>query len=441
MIDFDCLCHRYRFSVPAELAGDTIQCPECKRLNDVPTEDESRQIDADGGYKVDLIPDAQELDSDLAIRAYSRSRLHDGDEIDMRQTFDDVIRAGVQAGPAFVGPRRVVPRYDPVTGELIVPLKIKDEAPKSVIPLEPDPDEVPLAAIPIAPKPLEYNRAHVRSTTIAMASAFIQLLTTGNIAVMFFVWVAMLLIYPLQFGGPAAFLAIFVVMAAVLAHYGNVVDEIGPTDRDELPVMLRNASISEDLWWPFVKVIVSLFACFLPTLLVEGSHLRGELKDVAALLCEMFGCFIAPAVLLTMITSGVYANFRPDRVLGVVHICGFQYLIAVATFTAGFAMHVPAVLVTTGGFAALMGPSSLMGSLSAMGVGTLFFAGAVYLTHAAMWQIALLYRAHHSEFPWIMQRHVPVRLAERNRPSEAIPAMPIQPPAIKETPRFRSGLR
>jgi hypothetical protein len=425
MIDFDCLCHRYRFSVPSELAGDTIQCPQCKRLNDIPTPEEATRIDADGGYKVELIPDPRELDHDLAIRAFGHARIDEHGEIDMRQTFDDVLRAGVQHGPAFEGPRKVMPRYDPVTGELIVPLTIKDEQPQRVIPLEALEDEQPLEAIPITPKTLEYSRAHVRSTTAAMASAFIDLLKPANVIVMVFVLLAHLLLFTSVFD-PWVVVIFTVLSIAILAHYGNVIDEIGPSERDELPVMLRNASIGEDLWRPFVNVVVALFLTYLPTLLICVMHIPWAVKVPVAMVCAAGGCLIAPVILLTMITSGAYANFRPDRIMAVLWICGPQYLIAAATFTAAMALYLLAFQTTAGGMRALFASPSFVASFGGLGVGVLLFAGAIYLMHAAAWQIGLLYRAHQPDFPWVLQRHTFTRLAQRNRPAAAIAAEPIK---------------
>ena len=37
-------------------------------------------------------------------------------------------------------------------------------------------------------------------------------------------------------------------------------------------------------------------------------------------------------------------------------------------------------------------------------------AVCVYLAHFFCWHLGLLYRAHHDDFPWLMQRHV-----KRNR--------------------------
>ena len=335
----------------------------------------------------------------------------------MRQTFDDVMRAGVPHSPnTFDGKRKIPPKYDPVTGEIIRPLAIKDDTPRSVIPIEAVPDEVPLEAIPITPK-LDYSRSRVGSPTIAMASAFVQLLKPGNLVVMFFVWIGHLLLFASGFAGFTGVFILVVLLLSLMAHYGNVIDEVGPADRDELPVLLRNVSISEDLWRPFVNVIISLFLCFAPALFVQFSHLPTVPKYIGIVMCLVAGFALAPAVLLTMLTSGAYANFRPDRLMSVIRISGIRYVIAISTFTAASAIYLAALGTTSAGLAALVGSPSLAAGLGGLGTGALIFALAIYLMHVAAWQIGLLYRAHQPDFPWVLQRHTYTKLAERNRPA------------------------
>ena len=55
------------------MAGEEIQCPECRRLNDIPTEAELERFDEHGGYKVELVADPKVLDRDLAIKAFTRA--------------------------------------------------------------------------------------------------------------------------------------------------------------------------------------------------------------------------------------------------------------------------------------------------------------------------------------------------------------------------------
>ena len=340
MIDFDCLCRQYRFSVPDELAGDTIQCPTCRRLNDIPTESNLQEMDEFGGYKIELVDDPKALDRDLAIKSYTRGRIDDdGHQIDMRQTFDEVMRAGAPASPiAFDGLKKSAPKYDPFTGEVIRPLAIKDEKPLAVIPLDAMPDEKPLDAIPITPKTIEYGRARVGSTTVAMASGFLVLLKPENLIVMIFVLVAHLIVFAtgliVMMGFIFVVVAPLVMLMSLFAHYGNVIDEIGPTDRDEIPVPLRNGSIYEDIWLPFVQVIESLALAFSPLIFLHYTHLPAAVQSAASIVALFAGCAAAPVILLTIVTSGAYDNLRPDRMVSVVRICGFQYLIASGTFAA-----------------------------------------------------------------------------------------------------------
>ncbi|MBV8782228.1 MAG: hypothetical protein JO353_12605 [Phycisphaerae bacterium] len=421
MLEFNCTCGQYRFSVPDELGGDTIQCPKCGRLNDIPTASELDQFDETGGYKVDLIPDPKALDLDLAIRAFSRQRADDlGQPIDMRATFEDVMRAGAPlATNAFDEPRGVAPKYDPITGELLRPLAVKNDTPRAVISMEPLPDEVPVEAVPIVPT-IDYGR-RAGLTPVAMGAAYVQLFRPVNLLVMAFVFIFHLLLLVSALVALAGFWFVWpapaLFLAGLISHYGNTVDEIGPSQRDELPVPLRNASVSEDIWLPFFQTALALIICFAPLVPVVLMNSPPAIRLAFAAVALLFGLWIMPAVWLTTTTGGVFANLRPDRLISVIHICGSNYVFPVISLAIGCIAYVASIAALFNGLATLFATPKLAAGVFNLSIGGAALVAAIFFVQAAAWQIGLLYRAHQPDFPWIMQRHVYTHLPQRSRPA------------------------
>jgi hypothetical protein len=420
MIEFNCLCKQYKFSVPPDMAGTLVQCPTCRRLMDVPTLSEMEHLDEDGGYKFQGESTEKKLDTRVAARAYTRARVDEfGHEIDLRQTMEDIHRAGVRHVPGTLdGVKPIPPKYDPVTGELIRPLAIKDEAPQRVMPIEADDDE-PLDAIPIPPPKLSY--ASVPQADMSLAAVYVYLLQPANVVVMGF---AMLLYIFLQATAAVTVGGFgFVVVAPVLAflgfigHFGNVIDETGPGARDELPTPFRNVSVHDDIWAPFCQLMIGFFLAFLPLFLWQFAKLPAALDEAVHLACIAAGFFIAPALILTSVTSGTYLNLRPDRVLGVVYTIGAKYLVLCAGLVAPLVLywvHNEFLRVTVAAFFATSGMVGAFGKLT-LTYGLL--AGAIFMMHAFCWQLGLVYRTYHDHFPWILQRHTPVRMAQRTQSS------------------------
>jgi len=161
MIRFTCLCQE-RLEAPQDLAGGTLQCPHCGRLNDVPTLSDLPHLADDGTYKVDVErpkDDPLRL-AELSIIYSKGSTDADGDVIDLRISAADLAPMPEAApddggGPDDIIPlkgeeprrgARPAPRYNPETGELITPID-----------LAPDPDrpENP-ADIPMAKAAVNY---------------------------------------------------------------------------------------------------------------------------------------------------------------------------------------------------------------------------------------------------------------------------------------------
>ena len=424
MIRFTCLCQS-RIEVADDLAGGLTQCPRCGRLNDVPTLSDLPHLADDGTYVVDV-----ERPKDDPIRLaelniiYSKGTVDsEGDEIDLRiaagelAVGDDSATAGAEGDddggaiplkdepPRRGAPTRAArpaPRYDPETGELIVAVE-----------LAPDPDrpENP-AAIPIARAAINYATGDA-ARRVSPARVAVELLMPVNVAVMTFIFITHVL---LQFTGTVTVSGLWMVViiplilaGVIISHYGNVIDETGPQERDELPRPLRSVGLFEDLWNPFVNVICALAICFAPAVLV-AIRLAGSVAPPVAMaaagLLLLAGVAALPGVLLTTNTSGSIVNLRPDRFLGMVRACGAAYGLAVlsgllATFTYGFgiiAADLTFIRVLTGARSPLPAWVHLAGYP--------MLATGIYCAHLFCWHLGLLYREHHAQFPWAYQRHV-----------------------------------
>src|SRR5205823_3150867 len=94
MIKFPCHCG-HTFVVDDDQAGGTIQCPQCKRLNDIPTLSDLEHISTDGTFKMEG-PVPADIDPLAKLKeAFARGTTDDGgQEIDLRPNIDDIRRAG-----------------------------------------------------------------------------------------------------------------------------------------------------------------------------------------------------------------------------------------------------------------------------------------------------------------------------------------------------------
>ena len=96
------------------MAGGSLQCPKCSRLVSVPTLDDLNTLNPDGTYNLDVVA---EPEHPAEKRRGSRDHMLPPDAATPRSM-------GVQEIPLeAIEPARVAPRYDPITGELIVPMK------------------------------------------------------------------------------------------------------------------------------------------------------------------------------------------------------------------------------------------------------------------------------------------------------------------------------
>jgi hypothetical protein len=376
-----------------------IQCPRCGRLNDVPTLSDLQSIEADGSYKIDQLQVRPEPNRMADVhRAFTREHLdEEGREIDLRPTLEDLMKVGVSAEPLDLTDAAPPPKYDPLTGERIRPIEVKH-----------DPNEIPQQAqVPMAKPAITY--AVGDEARIATAwGALSQLMQPINLFVMIVVLlfhalglvVTSILLAGLFFMAPV----LLVIMMIVLAHYGNIVDDIGRAEQNELPRPLRDASWSDDIWQPFIGVAAGLIICFWPLLLTL--NLEQRWGPVFALVLAVPGLFFLPAVLITLLTSGTVLNLRPDRLLGVIAASGPVYLVAAAVFTVGVVFYLFGLGGITVNFLQLwLKNPPPMPRIMHPGITTSALLVGILLMHYFFWLVGLLYRKHHSAFPWVLQRH------------------------------------
>jgi len=407
MIQFNCHCS-YGFEVPEDQAGGLIQCPRCGRLNDVPTLSDIGNLEDGGIYKIDEVPTHPQQSFEEAHRVYTREHVDEttGEEIDLRPSADDIISSGMTAIP-LADEVQPAPKYDPETGELIEPLDIKKD--------RKEPVEIDAGKIPVARRALGYATAET-ARIIGPREVPKELLRPLNVMVMLIVAIAhilaalgnLILVVPSLLTGIRP-MFMNPILALILAHYANTVDEIGTEGQDELPRPLRNLSFYDDLFGPFFSSIVSVMVCYFPIIFWRTWNIDlGLLDDPTLTVFWLAGNFLFPAVWLTMLTSGTSLNLRPDRVMGVMNSVGPRYLWLAVLWT----------VVSTITIWAVAGPGFI--PVSYLGIAAKFLAqvpgievftvlGSIYGMHLFAWELGLVYRIYHNLFPWVLQRHVSTR--------------------------------
>ena len=301
MIRFSCNCSQM-FEAEDDQAGTAFQCPTCGRLVDVPTLSELPSISQDGTYKLDEDPEARTPEEQLKHvaelqRVYTRHRTDEyGRDIDLRPTLDDVKESGTDEVPLEMADqvRPGAPRYDPITGELIRPLDVKDDdsartTSKGIwtgapVPQYASSEQLPFRAWQIIP-----NLFHLQ-----------------NLAVMFGVLLMHFLIHLMLFPLTLKFfiLAPFMLMivGGFFSHYANVIETIGPDGQDELPRPLRDLQWMEDLWGPFSRFMLALLIAY--GVGITFLYLPQVARAPFLLATFIIGSIFFPALLLTAATSG-----------------------------------------------------------------------------------------------------------------------------------------
>ncbi len=399
MIEFNCFC-KHRFSLDDDQAGGSLQCPRCGKLVDVPTLDDLNKLNADGTYTMGALELAPEPDRvERATRAFTRSRVGaDGEDIDNRLTLDELLKVGADEITIDIKDEAEgKPKYDPITGELVRPIELKTDAAAAPV-------------IPMAKPALTYAVTGLEKH-VGAAQALVELFKPLNLVVMgaillahlFGQVVAATVIAGIFFIAPV----LLGVAALIMAHYGNIVDEIGPTGRDELPRPLRDASFGDDIWRPFKHVFAALILCFWPMMLLV--NLPDTMWVVIGVPMFVLGSFFFPAVLLTLCTSGTVENMRPDRVMKVIASCGASYFTAVLAWLIALPIYLFGIVAVNFTMMKLFfKPQATSIVFTAPVAIPILFVGIMAM-HYFGWVVGLLYRNHHAEFPWVLQRHVSTR--------------------------------
>jgi len=386
MIEFSCLCG-VKFSLGDEMAGEMFQCKACSRLVTVPTLDDLQYLKADGTYDID--------ESAQASKRVDHAPVKSGEHI-------APVAAGDQSIPYDLEDAVMpAPRYDPFTGELIRAHEIvvtpdTEEAKKKprTQPITKMKNRGAVTAAPRFPALQvlgEMFMAHNMSVLILMS-----LLHAG---MAFFTY------FTIEEGFFFFFYIPVLMMFVFLGYYAIIVQETGPGDKDDLPTPLRSFEFRADLWEPFMFMFLSIIACFAPAAVVEynlGDHPISYWIGNAMLL---LGMFVMPAVFLTAATSGVIANFRPDRVLGVIVKSGLNYLAVVAAWLAGIGMIFDGwVGLYVAGFHVFGKPFTKAWYVCNVGPSFVLLFGGLYFSYYACWLLGLIWRKHYQEYPWIAQR-------------------------------------
>ena len=424
MINFPCKCG-HPFSLPDDQAGGLIQCPDCHLLADIPTLSDLNNLNEDGTFAFeDSITTDTTTAADLHRVFSTRTTNSRGIEKDLRPTADHFKAIGTQD----LAKARPAPRYDPISGELIRPLELKDEEPAPVLSLgtlvDPDAiddvdDDEPMLVMPVRAAPvlpahsLAYamgeSRRHVTLSTLGL-----ELLMPANAIVIFFIFILYVMAYYIT-GAIATYAERFIYvvwplllanvpMWLALAHYGCTIEDIGPDAIDELPRPLRDFSIGEDILGPLLKIALAVAICFWPAILAcRAIDADNPHAVVAVIVLALAGAVPFPAVLLTSLTGSTILNLRPDRVMAVIRYSAGSYLISVGLFIVAA---IPSIyflagellfrLAFTGPIFHLINSPKIMLPLMIL---------SVYLAHFFCWHLGLMYRANHSKFRWVAQFH------------------------------------
>jgi hypothetical protein len=406
MITFPCPCGTHSFSLPDDEAGALVQCPNCKRLNDVPTLSDLAAMEQDGTVK--FAPEKPKSERNRLAelqRSFGRSRKDaNGNEIDLRQTFDQLRSLGEKP----IELADAAPKYDPLTGELIRPIDIRPTAPRPVIAIA----QV-AAPAPRNPSTLNYAKrpGAGRTHTVqipSLASLPFRLLEPINLIVMFFVTVLLVIMSSMAMPIIGGFFLIapipVFIYGFMLAHYANCIDDLGPGEEDELPTPLRFAGFLEDIWWPFTRMFFSLMLCFGPAILVPfWTH--GAPQFVASGVLLFAGVMLFPAVAMTLCATGHPGNLRPDRMLSLIAMLGPAYVPAVVIAFVAVLANLTAVGLFSRALMFGLATANFRAVGTFAGAGLLSAMLAVYMGHLAAWWLAVLYRRHQSQLPWHFEEH------------------------------------
>ena len=298
-----------------------------------------------------------------------------------------------------------VPKYDPETGELVDAFELAD----SELKYPPHPSLIPMAKSALT------TAAGLTRNEPSLAQGFARMFTPPNLAVMGAIFLMHVLLWPLQFVVSAGVfflgLAIPAVLAAIASHYGNVVEDMGPFEKDDFPRPLRDIEWYGDIWVPFCNVFCSLLLCYwlLMPLSIELTTMQNLPPSVPILLMSVvagLGTFVFPGVLLTLVGSGTSHNLRPDRVWSVISKCGAAYFFTTIVWMAAAGTYVWGFVGSSMAIAGAMNMTSGTHWYLRWRLVAPMLIVSIILMHYFCYCVAILYRVHHGEFPWVLQKHV-----------------------------------
>ena len=450
MIRFPCSCGQ-TYEVPEDQAGNSFQCTRCGRLVDVPVLSDLKNLAADGTYGLDEKPVEQHESAKLEemMLAFTREKIDIyGNEKDLRPTQDDFAALGGPETLEFADDdqtdgRRNAPKYDPVTGELIRPLDVREAR-------RPTAEE---AAVPVAKAMIAYA-AHRRGEAPFRASQILpEMFRPQNLIVtmiIFFVHVFLqFMMFPVMIGLWLLVPAMMIVAGLILSHYAVVVNDIATEDKDELPRPLRDFSWHDDLWGPFVHFVTAGFIAYGPLIAVNWMPPNGVLLVSYSLSVMIWGTFVFPALFLTTTTSGHWLNLAPDRVLRVIRNLGLKYVLCVILWSIATISYAIGIGGTMFALASLFAPPGTMPAnpwiVTAIAYPLLIVG--IFMMHVFCWYLGLQYRDYQPTFAWALQSHygrkpeprakqgffvgpsreTPAARSARLQAQRPVPAVPVQP--------------
>ena len=389
MINFPCQCG-FKFSVPTDLAGTDLQCPECKRLVDVPLLGELGAVNPDGTYRIDTKP---ELDPQLLpslMQAFNRNTFDfSGNEKDLRTTFNDIAIKDSNDHAEEGQILRRSPKYDPETGELLVPLEV---APKE------EPIEFAHIAGQENKAPVISYASMEKTQFPSFERVFLQVLCFPNWIVLAFIVLFHIICQVLMsmLGMMFPLVPLALVAMAIVAHYPCIVLATGPECMDELPRPLGDLSLSDDLWHPFFRLSFAFALCYWPVFMVTNWMDPGPISLFLAGGTFMAGSIFYPAVLLTSLCSNTVSDFSPRKLLLTIRTIGSKYVILIIEWIVValiYTVYIQKGLMQSLRLLILLPKLDLVSNLVLM-------IAAIYTAHVFHWHLGIVYRIHNVNFPW-----------------------------------------
>jgi hypothetical protein len=404
--------------VPEDRAGASLQCPLCRKLVDVPSLSDLQSLQEDGTFRIgeEEIRDEPDRLKELQ-RAFAPQRVDArGNDIDLRIRTDRPL-AEDEVLEVLEDAKPTPPKYDPITGELIRDIPLRNE------PVKVDPQTVPMAqAVINYASGVDIAEFNGWKIVPAMCN-FQNMAVMGGVLVGHIIIQAMLL--PIL-GGFFLLVPFFFFMCSLIAaHYGNVVSEIGTDVADELPRPLRNMSLYDDIWAPFTHFFIAAGLSYGWAFFAFQFPPELRLAWIGTVL--IVGTLAFPALFLTTTTSGTVLNLAPHRLLRVVSTLGTAYLWCVIVWAIAGSVYVVGMggsMLSVVGMFFQPGSQKWYEAPPFLVSYPLLFLG-IFLTHAWCWYLGLLYRKHHDNFDWLLQRHE--RKIETIRPAKGFTAVRPQP--------------